>query len=105
MFKHIERNLREAGVGDLGIPKQMRRMIQAFYGRNEIYAETLLTPGSEAGWPAILALNIYNQPDHPAASALANWIQTTWWPFLLKQQTLQPIMPLIDGLKILHEGL
>lgn len=104
MFKHIERNLREAGVGDLGVPKQMRRMIQAFYGRNEVYATVLLDGNAEA-WPAVLSLNVYNQPSHPAAPALAQWMQTIWWPFLLKQESLQPIMPLIDGLKNLHEGL
>lgn len=105
MFKHIERNFREAGVGDLSVPKQMRRMIQAFYGRNEIYAQALLDTGAHADWTAMLSVNVYNQPDHPAAPAVAQWVQMVWWPFLLKQDDAQSIMHLADGLTALREGL
>ncbi len=33
----MDHNLREMGVGDLKVPKQMRRMGEAFYGRSQAY--------------------------------------------------------------------
>jgi cytochrome b pre-mRNA-processing protein 3 len=37
----MDRSLRELGIGDLGVPKRMRQMGQAFYGRTRAYAECL----------------------------------------------------------------
>ena len=37
----MDHNLREMGVGDLTVPKQMRRMGEAFYGRAKAYREAL----------------------------------------------------------------
>lgn len=33
LFADMDQSLREQGVGDLGVPKHMKRMMQAFYGR------------------------------------------------------------------------
>jgi len=33
----MDHNLREMGVGDLKVPKEMRRMGEAFYGRSQAY--------------------------------------------------------------------
>ena len=33
----MDHNLREMGVGDLKVPKQMRHMGEAFYGRSQAY--------------------------------------------------------------------
>ena len=33
----MDHNLREMGIGDLKVPKQMRRMGEAFYGRSQAY--------------------------------------------------------------------
>ncbi len=33
----MDHNLREMGVGDLKVPKQMRRIGEAFYGRSQAY--------------------------------------------------------------------
>lgn len=37
MFKDLDRNLREMGVGDLVVPKRIRKMGEAFYGRAGAY--------------------------------------------------------------------
>ncbi|MGH7880699.1 MAG: ubiquinol-cytochrome C chaperone family protein [Candidatus Binataceae bacterium] len=37
----MDRNLREMGVGDLSVPKEMRRVGEAFYGRAQAYRSAL----------------------------------------------------------------
>ncbi len=41
MFRDMDRSLREAGVGDLGVPKHMKRMMKAFKGRYFYYGQAL----------------------------------------------------------------
>jgi cytochrome b pre-mRNA-processing protein 3 len=54
----MDHNLREMGVGDLAVPKEMRRMGEAFYGRAQAYRAALAAAGDEA-LVAALARNIY----------------------------------------------
>jgi cytochrome b pre-mRNA-processing protein 3 len=42
--RDLDGNLREMGVGDLAVPKQMRRFGEAFYGRQAAYLEALVAP-------------------------------------------------------------
>ncbi len=44
VFRHFDDALREIGVGDTAIPKRMKRMAEAFYGRNKAYVEGLDAP-------------------------------------------------------------
>lgn len=37
MFADMDRNLREMGVGDLSVGKQVKKMAKAFYGRSETW--------------------------------------------------------------------
>ena len=39
--RDLDDNLREMGVGDLAVPKQMRRFAEAFYGRQTVYLAAL----------------------------------------------------------------
>ncbi len=39
--RDLDANLREMGVGDLAVPRQMRRFGEAFYGRQAAYGEAL----------------------------------------------------------------
>lgn len=48
LFRHIDAGLREAGVGDLTVPKRMRRLAGDFYGRLEAYAGALNAPAALA---------------------------------------------------------
>lgn len=41
MFADMDRNLREMGVGDLSVGKQVKKMAKAFYGRSETWEEGL----------------------------------------------------------------
>ncbi|MBU6235047.1 MAG: hypothetical protein KGQ41_04315 [Alphaproteobacteria bacterium] len=54
-FKRMELALRETGVGDLAVGKQVRAMMQAFYGRLSTY--TVCT--NESQWREALRRNLY----------------------------------------------
>jgi cytochrome b pre-mRNA-processing protein 3 len=64
----MDHNLREMGVGDLTVPKEMRRMGEAFYGRAQAYRAALAVPDNGPLVEA-LARNIY--AGSPAASPVA----------------------------------
>ena len=75
VFRHFDDALREIGVGDTSVPKRMKKMAEAFYGRNKAYAEGLADPISE-GLEKALARNVYgveSLADAPAAPALASY--------------------------------
>lgn len=63
LFDHFCRdmddNLRELGIGDLAVPKQMQRMGEAFYGRAQAYRKALGATDKEALSEAIKR-NIYD---------------------------------------------
>jgi cytochrome b pre-mRNA-processing protein 3 len=35
VFRHFDVALREIGIGDVAVPKRLKRMAEAFYGRNK----------------------------------------------------------------------
>ena len=75
VFRHFDVALREIGVGDTSIPKRMKRMAEAFYGRNKAYADGLAAPGGDRLEQA-LARNVYSAEspaDAPSAPALARF--------------------------------
>ncbi len=41
MFDNFDENLREMGVGDIGISTRIKKMVSAFYGRVSVYDEGL----------------------------------------------------------------
>ncbi|MFK8251390.1 ubiquinol-cytochrome C chaperone family protein [Ancylobacter terrae] len=69
--RDMDANLREMGVGDLTVPKKMKRVGEAFYGRAGAYDAALADPeGAELA--QALARNVYAgtaEPDAPAALA------------------------------------
>ena len=57
MFADMDQNLREMGVGDLGVGKRIKGMVEAFYGRTVAYEEGLASDGTLLG--RILQRNLY----------------------------------------------
>lgn len=57
VFANLDAGLRETGVSDIGVPKKMKKLAQAFIGRNGAY-EKALAEGVEA-LAAALARNVY----------------------------------------------
>jgi cytochrome b pre-mRNA-processing protein 3 len=60
--RDLDGNLREMGVGDLAVPKQMRRFGEAFYGRQAAYLAALGGP-DERELEKVLARNIFSGAD------------------------------------------
>jgi cytochrome b pre-mRNA-processing protein 3 len=104
-FKQVELNLREAGIGDLAVPKQMRRMIQAFYGRMALLTEIIQTSSqAEQDLAVLLERNLYAQStDKKQATALAQWLVTRWTPFLKNYKNMSEINKLINDVQLLSQ--
>jgi cytochrome b pre-mRNA-processing protein 3 len=56
--RDLDDNLREMAVGDLAVPKEMRRLAGAFYGRQTAYQAALVSPDDDELVNA-LARNIF----------------------------------------------
>lgn len=72
----MDHNLREMGVGDLSVPKEMQRMGEAFYGRTQAYRKALAAVGPEVLVEAVVR-NIYDgaPSSRAAAGRLAAYIR------------------------------
>ena len=57
-FKDVEHSLRELGIGDLGVPKRMKKLAKMFYGRAEAY-RLALGGNDRPALGAALARNIW----------------------------------------------
>ncbi len=60
--RDLDHNLREMGVGDLAVPKHMRRFGEAFYGRQTAY-NAALSAGDNRELEKALARNIFDVVD------------------------------------------
>jgi cytochrome b pre-mRNA-processing protein 3 len=74
--RDMDHNLREMGVGDLSVPKHMRRLAEAFYGRAGAY-EQALASADDGLLTAALARNVFSDPGSEADEALrlANYVR------------------------------
>ena len=73
--RDMDDNLREMGISDLKVPKEMRRIGEAFYGRAQAYRQALAGEGNEALIEAVTR-NIYGGAAPPgAAPRLAAYIR------------------------------
>ena len=76
-FVNMDRSLREIGIGDLGVPKHMKRMMQGFNGRRQSYQDALDGDDREA-LKAALVRNVYGTIDAPSdavLSAMADYVE------------------------------
>jgi cytochrome b pre-mRNA-processing protein 3 len=58
MFQDLDQSLREMGVGDLIVPKRIKEMGEAFYGRALAY-DKALAAGDREGLKSALLRNVY----------------------------------------------
>jgi cytochrome b pre-mRNA-processing protein 3 len=66
--RDMDHSFREMGVGDLAVPKHMRRVAEAFYGRTPAY-DAAIDDADEEQLAAVLARNIFPQSVGPSAAA------------------------------------
>ena len=72
--RDMDHNLREMGVGDLAVPKEMRRLGEAFYGRAQAY-RSALAASDERALVEALRRNIYGGSDTAPADRLAAYVR------------------------------
>src|SRR5271170_7178484 len=71
--RDLDDNLREMGVGDLAVPKQMRHFAEAFYGRQTVYLAALAA-ADDRELEKALARNIFqNAGSNRGAMRLARY--------------------------------
>ena len=73
-FLDVDHSLRELGIGDVGVPKRMKKLAKMFYGRTAAYDDALAR-NDRGGLTAALARNV--RPDAaawPEASLLALYV-------------------------------
>jgi cytochrome b pre-mRNA-processing protein 3 len=70
----MDANLREMGVGDVAVPRKMKAIGEAFYGRKRAYEAAMAAPGVDQ-LAAALARNVYGGPPGEAAERLAAYMQ------------------------------
>jgi cytochrome b pre-mRNA-processing protein 3 len=92
-LEDMDASLRELGVGDLGVPKRMRAMAEAFYGRAEAYEAALAAPDDEPLRGALMR-NIYSNDDakKEAAARLARYVRHA-----AQALTLQPASEIVSS--------
>jgi len=56
MFRNVDLTLREMGIGDLSVPKHMRKMMKAYNGRAHSYQKAL---NEEEDLKEVLKRNVY----------------------------------------------
>jgi cytochrome b pre-mRNA-processing protein 3 len=70
--RDMDRSLREMGIGDFGVPKRMKKMAQAFFGRHDVYRQALAADDAVALAEAVNR-NAFSGANAGAASALAKY--------------------------------
>ncbi len=61
IFRHFDLGLREAGVSDIAVPRRMRDLAEAFFGRASTYNAALdqSGPAGQAALAAALSRNVF----------------------------------------------
>jgi len=87
----MDHNLREMGVGDLKVPKEMQRLAEAFYGRLQAYRNAWAAT-DDAPLVQALERNIYGAVSAPEAGRLATYVRAA-----LRHLAAEPASGLAGG--------
>jgi cytochrome b pre-mRNA-processing protein 3 len=71
--RDMDHNLREMGVGDTKVPREMKHMGEAFFGRRKAY-EAALAAAQEEGLAEVLRRNIYDGVEAAPAARMARYV-------------------------------
>jgi cytochrome b pre-mRNA-processing protein 3 len=75
-FLDLDGSLRQIGIGDVSIPKKIKKLGQAFYGRADAYEKALAVDAAAHALETALARNVLERIDQPAlATALAQHVR------------------------------
>jgi cytochrome b pre-mRNA-processing protein 3 len=70
--RDMDHNLREMGIGDTKVPREMKRMGEAFFGRRNAYEAAL--DGREGALAEVLRRNIYDGGEAVSPARLARYV-------------------------------
>jgi len=75
MFENVDLNLREVGVGDIGLARRIKKMVEGFYGRVDAYDQALEFR-EESALQAALRRNLFNtkDPSNETLKAMADYV-------------------------------
>jgi cytochrome b pre-mRNA-processing protein 3 len=71
--RDMDHNLREMGIGDTKVPREMKHMGEAFFGRRNAY-EAALATGQDGSLAEVLRRNIYDGRDAAPSPRLARYV-------------------------------
>lgn len=76
-FQDMDESMRELGVGDLSVPRKVRAMGEAFYGRSAVY-DAALTKADDADLAAAIKRNVFSDADgmDAVAGRLARYLRS-----------------------------
>ncbi|UYW29575.1 ubiquinol-cytochrome C chaperone family protein [Methylorubrum extorquens] len=74
VFMQLDASLRELGIGDMGVPKRIKKLGASFYARAGSYG-TALDAGDRAGLAETLARNVLDGVEPDAAGPLASYVE------------------------------
>ena len=74
LFLGLDDSLREVGVGDLSVPKQMKALARRVYGRVQAFGEALASDAPADALSQALARNVWAEAAPPFAVTLAAWM-------------------------------
>lgn len=77
IFAGLDASLREMGVGDLTVPKRIKKMASAFLGRRQAYEEGLRL-GDPGVLAAALSRNVYGGVYSPASHQVQRLLRYVW---------------------------
>jgi cytochrome b pre-mRNA-processing protein 3 len=69
-FADLDSALREIGIGDVSVPKKVKKLGQAFYGRAQAYEQALQPDAAAAALEKALCRNVLDRPDEPGLATL-----------------------------------
>ena len=72
--RDMDHNLREMGIGDLAVPKEIKRMMEAFYGRARSYERALAADDPEVLVQA-LTRNVFGCGTAGGVAPLADYVR------------------------------
>jgi len=92
MFSDLDQNMREMGIGDVGILKRIRKMSESYHGRVVAYEEAVQSGAAELA--AALNRNLYADTDATDEQLM---VMVGYVHDALATLAKQPILDLQDG--------